>query len=126
MSFNYVLIAVFALFFGNIHIDEDGTKVIIYGGRLENGTITGDIWILDTVAQKWAQGVPNQQRMYAVCTIAGDQFLVYGGLSADIVAPSQELLIYNYVTGNWTAQYTPPAFYMDLKPPPDLTRTTAL
>ncbi|KAF9539437.1 tRNA methyltransferase tyw3 [Mortierella hygrophila] len=104
---------------------EDGSKVLIYGGRLDNTTVVGDIFILDTATQTWTPGAVGPPRMYPACTVAGDQLVIWGGKAADNVEPPKELIIYNFVTGQWATQYTPPASYRDIKNPPPLNRTTA-
>ncbi|KAF9339792.1 hypothetical protein BGZ91_004690 [Linnemannia elongata] len=91
--------------------NEDGSKVLIYGGRLLSNTVTNDVFVLDVVGQTWTQGVSSSQsRMYTACTVAGDQLLIWGGVtgvSGSAVAPA-EMLIYDYVKRIWTTQYTPP------------------
>ncbi|KAG0306245.1 hypothetical protein BGZ97_000813 [Linnemannia gamsii] len=104
---------------------EDGAKVVIYGGRLENGTVVGDISVLDTAAQTWTAVAIGPSRMYAACAVAGDQLIIWGGKAADNLSPPAELIIYNFVTRTWVSQYTPPTSYRDLKDPPTLTRTAA-
>ena len=75
------------------------------------------------MGQRWTQGISsNQTRMYPACTVAGNQLLIWGGWSADGVAPA-EMLIYDYVKNIWTTQYTPPASYASLTPPPPNVRT---
>ncbi|KAF8932934.1 hypothetical protein BGZ47_011098 [Haplosporangium gracile] len=105
--------------------NEDGTKVVIYGGILANDTKVGDLWILDMIASTWSQGTSGPARVYSVCTIAGEQFLLWGGSTDQTLVSSPEMLIYNLNTSAYIQQYTPPAFYKNLKPPPPLTRTKA-
>ncbi|KAF9899726.1 hypothetical protein EC991_008418 [Linnemannia zychae] len=109
--------------------DEDGTKVIIYGGHLWTGLPAGDLWILDVVNSTWTRGRSGPIRARAACTIAGDQFLLWGGTTElESVPPSKDMknmLIYNITSSKYVKHYTPPAFYKGLKPPPPLTRTTA-
>ncbi|KAF9154787.1 hypothetical protein BG015_011969 [Linnemannia schmuckeri] len=38
--------------------NEDGSKVLVHGGRLENMTVVGDISILDTATQTWTTYSP--------------------------------------------------------------------
>ncbi|KAG0377363.1 hypothetical protein BGX24_006252 [Mortierella sp. AD032] len=97
--------------------NEDGTKVVIYGGRLYKGAVVGDVSVLDTTTKTWTTGVSGQPRMYVACTVAGDQLLIWGGKAADNLAPPPDLIIYNFVTRIWTTQYTPPEFYKNLKSP---------
>lgn len=98
----------------------------IYGGRLLSGAITGELWMLDVVALSWTQGISGSPRAGAACAIAGDQFLVWGGLVDQEGEASSNVLIYNLVSSKYMEDYTPPAFYKDLKSPPPLTRTTAI
>ncbi|KAF9154784.1 Acyl-CoA-binding domain-containing protein 5 [Linnemannia schmuckeri] len=105
--------------------NEDGTKVVIYGGILANDTKVGDLWILDVVTSTWSQGITGPTRVYSVCTIAGEQFLLWGGSTNLTLVSSPEMVIYNLNTSAYIQHYTPPAFYKNLKPPPPLTRTRA-
>ncbi|KAF9131473.1 hypothetical protein BGW39_001786 [Mortierella sp. 14UC] len=73
--------------------DEDGTKVLIYGGILSNNAVAGDVSILDITTQTWTIGVPCQPRMSVACTVAGDQILIWGGKAADNLAPPADLII---------------------------------
>jgi hypothetical protein len=106
-------------------LDEDGTTVVTYGGQLRNDTLLGEIWILDVPTATWSQGPSGPIRASAACTIAGDQFIIWGGRRGAIVNAVPEMMIYNITSANYITDYTPPAFYKDLKPPPPLTRTTA-
>ncbi|KAG0377367.1 hypothetical protein BGX24_006256 [Mortierella sp. AD032] len=106
--------------------NEDGTKIVIYGGYFGNETVANDLWVLDVVASTWTRGRSGPKLSRATCTIAGDQFLLWGGTAMEYsVVPSKKVLIYNLTSSKYITQYTPPPFYKDLKPPPPLTRTTA-
>ncbi|KAK3833250.1 MAG: hypothetical protein J3R72DRAFT_231613 [Linnemannia gamsii] len=106
-------------------VNEDGTMLAIYGGKNSNITVDGELWVLNLVTSSWSQEPTGPPRAFAACTIAGDQFLIWGGLiNENVIAPA-EMIIYSFSTSTYVKQYTPPAFYMDLKPPPSLTRTTA-
>ncbi|KAF9907776.1 hypothetical protein EC991_010646 [Linnemannia zychae] len=98
--------------------NEDGTVVIVYGGKLSGApTINaGDIYILNTVTGIWTTGKTGSPRIYATCTIAGDQFLVWGGATTDDAMPSSDVLIYNIASDNWVTSYTPPASYLSPSP----------
>lgn len=99
--------------------------MVIYGGILTNETVVGDLWTLDLVSLAWSQGTAGPARVYSVCTIAGDQFLLWGGSTTQNLISPPEMIIYNLNTSAYIQQYTPPAFYKDLRPPPPLTRTKA-
>jgi hypothetical protein len=64
--------------------------------------------------------------MDAVCTVAGDQLLVWGGAPSWFTMGISEMTIYNFNTSTYVSQYTPPPDYKDLQPPPPLTRTVAI
>ncbi|KAF9125213.1 hypothetical protein BGW39_007558 [Mortierella sp. 14UC] len=105
--------------------NEDGTKVVIVGGQLRNGSVVGDLWVLDVPTATWSQGLSGPIRASAVCTIAGHQVIIWGGRNSSTMNAPSEMLIYNLKSSTYTKQYSPPAFYKDLQSPPALTRTTA-
>ncbi|KAG0377368.1 hypothetical protein BGX24_006257 [Mortierella sp. AD032] len=105
--------------------NDDGTKLAIYGGNNTDGTYDGELWVLDLISSTWAQGLAGLPRAQAACAIAGDQFLIWGGRQNPNTVASSEMIIYDFKTSAYVKQYTPPAFYKDLKPPPPLTRTKA-
>ncbi|KAF9313531.1 hypothetical protein BGZ91_006262 [Linnemannia elongata] len=93
--------------------NDDGTKVVIYGGRLPNNApFSGEVFILDTITGVWTQGAPGQPRLYAACTIAGDQLLIWGGTSTGGLLASSPVLVYNMATNSWASDYVPPASYV--------------
>ncbi|KAF9922834.1 Acyl-CoA-binding domain-containing protein 5 [Linnemannia zychae] len=95
--------------------NEDGTKIVIYGGRFWNTTLVGELWILDVVNYTWKQGVSGPPREDPVCTIAGDQFLLWGGGSPGNVT-SNEVLIYSLMTDSYVTNYVPLEFYKSRVP----------
>ncbi|KAF9899725.1 hypothetical protein EC991_008417 [Linnemannia zychae] len=103
--------------------NENGTKMAIYGGQYANGTVVGELWVLDLITSTWTQGPTGQTRKQAVCTIAGEQLLIWGGMVDQRTSGSSEVIVYNFNTSTYVKQYTPPWFYKDLKPPPPPTRT---
>ena len=107
-------------------LDENGTKVVVYGGWLSTGVIVGELWVLDVVASTWTQGISGPPRTGAACTIAGDQFLVWGGHAEQDMGAAPQMLLYNLLSSKYIDRYTPPAYYKDRKPPPALTRTGSL
>ncbi|KAF9145171.1 Multiple epidermal growth factor-like domains protein 8 [Linnemannia schmuckeri] len=92
--------------------NDDGTKVVVYGGRLANNSFSGELFILDTVTGAWTQGASGQPRVYAACTIAGDQLLIWGGTTTGSIMAGSPVLIYNMGTNAWIPDYTPPASYV--------------
>ncbi|KAK3834278.1 MAG: hypothetical protein JOS17DRAFT_788927 [Linnemannia elongata] len=97
-------------------INEDGSKIIVFGGRIpyENTTttttFTGTLYILDVATATWTEGTASDPRLYMACTIVGDQFIAWGGF--DGVNTIDGLpIIYSLTTGNWINTYTAPAYY---------------
>ncbi|KAG0272722.1 hypothetical protein BGZ95_011498, partial [Linnemannia exigua] len=105
--------------------NEDGTKVVIYGGINPNKTVMGELWVLDPTSSTWSQGRSGPSRHLATCTIAGDYFLLWGGVEPQETIATSEMIIYDFKTSTYVKQYTPPEFYKDLKSPLPLTRTKA-
>jgi hypothetical protein len=86
----------------------------------------GELWMLDITTATWSQGPTGPVRSDSACTIAGDHFLIWSGSRfRNVTTDPNEMLIYNFKTSTYVQEYTPPAYYKDLKPPPVLTRTTA-
>ncbi|KAF8944636.1 hypothetical protein BGZ47_003964 [Haplosporangium gracile] len=97
-------------------INEDGSKIIVFGGRIpfENTTtvtsFTGTLYILDVATATWTSGQGSTPRLYMACTIVGDQFITWGGYDGmnTIDGPP---IIYSLSAGNWINTYTAPAYY---------------
>ncbi|KAG0221883.1 hypothetical protein BGW41_006433 [Actinomortierella wolfii] len=96
-------------------INDDGTKVIVYGGRLPSEPrYSGDIFILDLNTTSWTKGLAGPNRLYASCVIAGDLFILWGGDDGEqTVGYGATLppLIYNMTANRWVTKYVPPVFY---------------
>ncbi|OAQ22402.1 hypothetical protein K457DRAFT_131306 [Linnemannia elongata AG-77] len=94
--------------------NDDGTRVIVYGGKLYGAAniTTGDIYVLNTVTGAWTAGKPGSPRIYTTFTIAGDQFLVWGGVTTNNTIPPVDIQIYSISNDNWITSYTPPASYL--------------
>jgi len=94
-------------------LDDDGTLVVIYGGRVEGSpTYANDLYIFDTVSLTWRAGISGPSRIYTACTIAGNQLLVWGGQDAQRNHVSTDVLIYNIDKNIWLSTYTPSASYI--------------
>ncbi|ORZ10926.1 hypothetical protein BCR41DRAFT_356898, partial [Lobosporangium transversale] len=72
-------------------VNDDGTLVIVCGGRPVAGPFTGDLYILDTIRGNGLKGASGPPRAYTACTIAGDQFLIWGGQTSDDAAGPVDL-----------------------------------
>ncbi|KAG0355410.1 Multiple epidermal growth factor-like domains protein 8 [Podila minutissima] len=92
--------------------NDDGTRVVIYGGRLADSTVSNDLFVLNTVTQSWSQGPSGPYRIYAACTIAGDLLVVWGGLDQTLNKVDKDMLVYNLTSNIWQSDYTPPASYV--------------
>ncbi|KAG0289823.1 hypothetical protein BGZ96_006692 [Linnemannia gamsii] len=104
--------------------NEDGSKVVLFGGRLWTGPVSNEVFVLDVDSGNWTQGVSaNQTRMYPACTVAGNQLIVWGGRTSEFELAPPEILIYDFVLRTWTTQYTAPPSYANLTPPPKIVRT---
>ncbi|KAG0316502.1 hypothetical protein BGZ97_006802, partial [Linnemannia gamsii] len=84
---------------------EDGTKIYIYGGSLPDNTVVGELWMLDVVTKTWSQRQSGPVRMDAVCTVAGDQLLVWGGAPSWFTMGISEMTIYNFNTSTYVSQF---------------------
>ncbi|KAG0377362.1 hypothetical protein BGX24_006251 [Mortierella sp. AD032] len=100
---------------------DDGTRMIVYGGRSIGTPVFGDLYLLNTVTGEWVKGAPGPARMNPVCTIAGDQFLIWGGQDGTGALTGAAMLIYNFATSTWVTNYIPPVSYP--KPTPSITPT---
>lgn len=99
--------------------DDDGTKLIVYGGRLESNTFSSGFYILTIATGTWNIGASSPlPRIYSACTIAGDQLIVWGGLTSLTQMASGEVMIYDMKSNSWVKQYTPTASYVNQTAPP--------
>ncbi|KAF9082568.1 hypothetical protein BGX29_003745, partial [Mortierella sp. GBA35] len=100
----------------------NGTKMILFGGRINDTVTQGSIYILDLPKRVWTKGPnvnPSQYRSHMACGVSGDNFLAWGGLRR--IDPNLETkldatpVIFNINTFQWASQfvrvthYTPPA-----------------
>ncbi|KAK3833246.1 MAG: hypothetical protein J3R72DRAFT_453364 [Linnemannia gamsii] len=103
--------------------DDDGIRMVVYGGRYTGLPVTGHMYILNTLTGEWTNGTAGPSRINAACTIAGDQFLIWGGQDGNGMLGTGEVMsIYNLVTNKWVTNYVPPASYP--KPTPSSTTTS--
>ncbi|KAF9352594.1 hypothetical protein BGX26_009635 [Mortierella sp. AD094] len=99
-------------------VNDDGSTMVIFGGRPYTGSYSGEVFIFDTVGQSWSQGVSGPPRIYAACTIAGDNLIVWGGVDSYDAIASPAMMIYSLTNKTWITQYTPPASYLTASPTP--------
>ena len=65
--------------------------MIVFGGRYTSGVDSGSIYILDVKTMVWTQGTdadPSQNRTGMACTVAGDNFVAWGGKMAADMCPA--------------------------------------
>ncbi|CAO3563794.1 unnamed protein product [Mortierella alpina] len=101
---------------------HNGTKMVVFGGTGPSGIPQGSIYILDVKTMSWTRGTDpeaRQNRTGMACTVAGDNFVVWGGdyilTAVDSFATP---IIYNIKTNQWTTQFS-------LASPPPITLAPA-
>ncbi|KAF9140844.1 hypothetical protein BG015_001501 [Linnemannia schmuckeri] len=86
----------------------NGTKMILFGGQLSNGTALGSLYTLDMELMIWSltQTTPASQNRHSMaCSVSGDNFIIWGGQSTTGTVMSGTPLIYNINTTKWTTQF---------------------
>ncbi|KAH7032060.1 hypothetical protein BKA57DRAFT_497601 [Linnemannia elongata] len=88
----------------------NGTKIVMFGGYSRSGLSLGSIYILDIKALFWTKGPnvdPSQNRGEMACTVAGDNFVAWGGRTLTRNStPFGTMIIYNLRTNQWTDQFS--------------------
>ncbi|KAF9439282.1 hypothetical protein BGZ76_006011 [Entomortierella beljakovae] len=119
-------------------INEDGTKIVVQGGRTQlNATTTNitpsgfsnEMYILDVRSRIWSKGEPmSSPRIESACVIVGDQFISWSGSlgDKDNNAVKQQIIgnnviIFSITTLTWVNSYIPPPSL--LEPPPTKSTT---
>ncbi|KAG0199172.1 hypothetical protein BGX28_007519 [Mortierella sp. GBA30] len=87
----------------------NGTKMVVFGGVTVMRQPVASIYILDLGTLTWTRGKnadPVQSRSDMACTVAGDNFIAWGG---EYLGKRMESfgtpLIYNLQTGQWTTEF---------------------
>ncbi|KAF9570323.1 hypothetical protein EC968_001988 [Mortierella alpina] len=63
----------------------NGTKMVVFGGTGPSGIPQGGIYVLDVKSMSWIRGADPEarhNRTGMACTVAGDNFVVWGGKEA--------------------------------------------
>ncbi|KAG0050476.1 Multiple epidermal growth factor-like domains protein 8 [Gryganskiella cystojenkinii] len=95
-------------------VTDDGTKVIVFGGRLDNGNYASDLWILDVTTFTWSQGPSwTEPRASLTCTSAGSFFIAWGGTNGQRTA-SGAIILFDLNQLQFVSSYAPPASYIDI------------
>lgn len=94
-----------------LQLDDDGTKVVVFGGRLDSTSYARDIWILDIPSMLWTQGPSlSEPRASAACVLAGNTFIAWGGSNGQRTVDGTPIL-YDLNTNQYVISYTPPSSY---------------
>ncbi|KAG9072224.1 hypothetical protein KI688_006448 [Linnemannia hyalina] len=84
--------------------------MVVFGGQDFTDVPLSSIYLLDLKTLVWTRGVdadPSQKRLNMACTVAGDNFIAWGGDSYPTrVGPIGTLIIYNLKINQWTAQFS--------------------
>ncbi|KAF9333743.1 hypothetical protein BGZ91_011133 [Linnemannia elongata] len=93
---------------------------VVFGGRTSIVTpiFTGSIHLLDITTGAWSTGLPQSTpRIYAACTLVGDQFVAWGGSAdANNTLPSVQPIVFDTTLKKWVDAYKPPQYYIDNPP----------
>ncbi|KAF8933979.1 hypothetical protein BGZ47_010568, partial [Haplosporangium gracile] len=89
---------------------HNGAKMVLFGGmNAAAEEYSGTLYILDVPTMTWSQGSSSLPRLGMVCSVSGDYFIVWGGLSIAIdghLSPISEIpIVYNIKSGQWTTQF---------------------
>ncbi|KAF9272719.1 hypothetical protein BGZ68_002150 [Mortierella alpina] len=102
----------------NREVAYNGSKMVVFGGTGPSGIPQGSIYVLDVKTMSWTRGADpeaRQNRTGMACTMAGDNFVVWGGDYILTAVDSFAMpIIYNIRTNQWTTQFS-------LAPPPQTT-----
>ncbi|KAG0210475.1 hypothetical protein BGX28_009285 [Mortierella sp. GBA30] len=99
-----------------MEISDDGTKLVIYGGRVNEQWKTvfkSELFILDLETLTWTLAKDNSQpRVYSVCTIVNSTFISWGGQDS-IETVSQPAVLYNLKTNKYLTKFMSPDASVD-------------
>ncbi|KAF9964998.1 hypothetical protein BGZ70_005581 [Mortierella alpina] len=90
----------------------NGTKMVVFGGVSVGRETVPGIYILDVAAMTWSRGKdvdPLLSRSDMVCSVAGDNFIAWGGeYDAQRMESLGKPVIYNLKSGQWTDEFIVP------------------
>ncbi|KAF9300810.1 hypothetical protein BGZ74_007458 [Mortierella antarctica] len=91
--------------------NDDGTKVVVFGGRLDSSSYARDIWVLDIPNKLWTQGPSlSEPRASSACVVAGNTFIAWGGSNGQRTVDGTPIL-YDLNTNQYIISYAPPPGY---------------
>ncbi|KAF9082483.1 hypothetical protein BGX27_004527 [Mortierella sp. AM989] len=82
--------------------NDDGSKVVVFGGKLDNGAYARDLWVLD-----------SEPRISTTCTVAGTTFVSWGGSNGQQTVDGTAIL-YDLSSNQYISSYTPPPTYVNI------------
>ncbi|KAF9432761.1 hypothetical protein BGZ76_010356 [Entomortierella beljakovae] len=89
-----------------------GAKLIVFGGLNSLDSKLSGLYVLDVATMTWSKGMeidPSQGRTNMACTVAGDNFVAWGGDQfGDIPESLGTPLVYNLKENKWTTQFSLP------------------
>ncbi|KAG0341309.1 hypothetical protein BG000_009549 [Podila horticola] len=101
-------------------VNDDGTKIVVFGGRIPTNTstspptdFTGTLHILDVPTGQWTQGPSGDIRLYMACVIVGDQFIAWGGSKGGGYTYNGPPVVFDLTKMQWVTTYTPPAYLLN-------------
>ncbi|KAF9923755.1 hypothetical protein FBU30_006190 [Linnemannia zychae] len=104
--------------------NDDGTLIVIYGGRFRGPMYANDIYVYNVITRTWKAGPPGLFRVYPACTISGNQLIVWGGINEfSKLVTDNIVLIFNIDTMSWTNHFVSPLDSSRQPQPPDGTET---
>ncbi|CAO3566528.1 unnamed protein product [Mortierella alpina] len=93
-----------------MEIADDGSKLVVFGGRAYSGTnmvTNGELYVLDLSTLTWIQGPTYiSPRTYPACTIVGSTFIAWGGQD-NVATVSKAAIVYDLNTNQFVTRFTP-------------------
>ncbi|KAF9566865.1 hypothetical protein EC968_003565 [Mortierella alpina] len=93
-----------------MEIADDGSKLVVFGGRAFAGTTfttNGDLFVLDLSTLTWIQGPTYASpRTYPACTIVGSTFIAWGGQD-NVATVTKAAILYDLGTNQYITRFTP-------------------
>ncbi|KAF9191015.1 hypothetical protein BGZ51_003415 [Haplosporangium sp. Z 767] len=93
---------------GCMAISEDGSKLVIFGGRARGDfgtTFFSELFILDMETLKWSKGASySSSRVNSVCTIVNSTFISWGGQN-NVETVNAPAIIYDIKTNRYITKF---------------------
>ncbi|GJJ67969.1 hypothetical protein EMPS_00315 [Entomortierella parvispora] len=101
-----------SLLYSGRSVDEDGTKIVVFGGELETANTTdflptSELWFLDVPTMTWTQGPSAlQPRSKGSCTIVNNMLINWGGLVGKNTV-AYPVILFDLKTNTFVNEYRP-------------------